>query len=204
MPASSLCQRSASGRRKLPLAVAIVGQPPVLLMDDLVTCLDLFANRTIFKKGNLLRRLDKSAVLLVTTNLCDAVVMSDSMSIMVDGQLHYFGLLDELRVEFCRGFTVRLKLKPNAYGNPAAWTVDGSVKAEFPKATFVGHPTSFVEYGVDWMPLWMQRADILIDPKSCIQAFTNAMPLTGVILEHVLLEIAKYQDVPIKAPVVPS
>ncbi|XP_077553659.1 phospholipid-transporting ATPase ABCA3-like [Haemaphysalis longicornis] len=193
----------ASDRRKLAVAVAIVGMPPVLLMDDPATGLDVFAKRTIYKTVNHLRRLNKSAVLLVTTSLCDAVIMSDRMSIMVDGRLRCIGTLEELRATFCRGFVIRIKLKLDAYGKPAARTaVDGSVKAAFPTAVFSGQLARFVEYWVDRMPPWREVARILDDLKTRLQEFSDAVLLSEVTLEHVLLKTAKYQDAPIKTSVV--
>ncbi|KAK8761721.1 hypothetical protein V5799_027010, partial [Amblyomma americanum] len=100
---------SASNRRKLAVAVAIVGLPPVLLLDDPATGLDPFAKRTIYKSVQVLRQLSKSAVLLVTTSLCDAIIMSDRMAIMVDGLFRSIGPLAELQSRHCRGFVLKLK-----------------------------------------------------------------------------------------------
>lgn len=86
------------------------GDASLLLMDDPATGLDVFAKRTAYKTAQQLRRLNKSAVLLVTTGLCDAVVMSDRLSIMVDGRLRCVGTLDELRAHYCRGFVIRTKV----------------------------------------------------------------------------------------------
>lgn len=86
------------------------GDASLLLMDDPATGLDVFAKRTAYKTAQQLRRLNKSAVLLVTTGLCDAVVMSDRLSIMVDGRLRCVGTLDELRAGYCRGFVIRIKV----------------------------------------------------------------------------------------------
>lgn len=196
---------SASNRRKLAVAVAIVGLPPVLLMDDPATGLDHFAKRTIYKSVQMLRQLSKSAVLVATTSLCDAVIMSDRMAIMVDGMFRCIGNLGQLRSRLCRGFVLRLKLKPEAYGNPDAWkAIDGLVKSSFPAARFSGQLTSFVEYEVEKTPPWNELARTLANLKHHLAQYTYDILLSEVTLEHVLLKIAKYQVVPIRGPIIPS
>ncbi|KAH8038654.1 hypothetical protein HPB51_002798 [Rhipicephalus microplus] len=195
----------ASNRRKLAVAVAIVGLPPVLLMDDPATGLDHFAKRTIYKSVQMLRQLSKSAVLVATTSLCDAVIMSDRMAIMVDGMFRCIGNLGQLRSRLCRGFVLRLKLKPEAYGNPDAWkAIDGLVKSSFPAARFSGQLTSFVEYEVEKTPPWNELARTLANLKHHLAQYTYDILLSEVTLEHVLLKIAKYQVVPIRGPIIPS
>ncbi|KAH7967058.1 hypothetical protein HPB49_022081 [Dermacentor silvarum] len=196
---------SASNRRKLAVAVAIVGLPPVVLMDDPATGLDPFAKRTIYKSVQMLRQLSKSAVLVATTSLCDAVIMSDRMAIMVDGLFRSIGSLTQLRSRLCRGFVLRVKLKPEAYGNPEAWrAIDSTVKMAFPAALFSGQMTAFVEYEVEKMPPWKDLAGTLANLKHHLNQYTYDILLSEVTLEHVVLKIAKYQVVPLKGPVIPS
>ncbi|XP_075534900.1 phospholipid-transporting ATPase ABCA3-like [Dermacentor variabilis] len=196
---------SASNRRKLAVAVAIVGLPPVLLMDDPATGLDPFAKRTIYKSVQMLRQLSKSAVLVVTTSLCDAVIMCDRMAIMVDGLFRCIGSLSQLRSRLCRGFVLRVKLKPEAYGNPEAWkAIDSMVRAAFPAVLFSGQMTAFVEYEVERMPPWKDLAQTLANLKHHLAQYTYDILLSEVTLEHVILKVAKYQVVPLKGPVVPS
>ncbi|KAH7961860.1 ATP-binding cassette sub-family A member 2 [Rhipicephalus sanguineus] len=196
---------SASNRRKLAVAVAIVGLPPVLLMDDPATGLDHFAKRTIYKSVQMLRQLSKSAVLVVTTSLCDAVIMSDRMAIMVDGMFRCIGNLGQLRSRLCRGFVLRVKLKPEAYGNPEAWkAIDGLVKSSFPAVLFSGQMTAFVEYEVEKIPPWRDLARTLANLKQQLAQYTYDILLSEVTLEHVVLKIAKYQVVPIRGPIIPS
>lgn len=196
---------SASSRRKLAVAVAIVGLPPVLLLDDPATGLDPFAKRTIYKSVHVLRQLSKSAVLLVTTSLCDAVIMSDRMAIMVDGVFRSIGTLHELQSRLCKGFVLKLKLKPEAYYNPVARkAIDSTVTAALPKAVFCGQVAAFVEYEIERLPHQRELARILTDMKHHLGEYVFDALMSEVTLEHVILKTAKYQVASARGPAVSS
>lgn len=111
---------SAVTRRKLAVAIAIVGLPPVVLMNDPATGLDTMSKRKIYRCIQILRQLVKSAIMIVTKSVSDCVVISDRMAIMLNGQFQCLGTISDLQKRYCRGSIILVKLKPTTFQNSAA------------------------------------------------------------------------------------
>ncbi len=94
--------RELSGglKRKLLLGVALVGDPPVLVLDEPTTGLDPHARREIWALLQGLR--GRGRTILITTHYMDeAEVLCDEVAVIHGGRIYAQGTVDDLRAR-CR------------------------------------------------------------------------------------------------------
>lgn len=101
MRLSDECQtlvRNLSGgnSRKLLVACAVLDSPPILVLDEPTTGLDVHARREVW---NIVRtyREEGKTVLLTTHYLDEAAELCDRLAIMSRGRIHAVGTIEELR-----------------------------------------------------------------------------------------------------------
>lgn len=78
---------SGGNKRKLSCAIALVGNPPIVLLDEPSTGVDPQAKRfmwTVISNISTLRK--QSTVILTTHSMEEAEALCPKMGIMVDGQ----------------------------------------------------------------------------------------------------------------------
>ena len=83
---------SGGNKRKLQCAIALIGNPPIVLLDEPSTGVDPQAKRfmwTIISNISTLRK--QSTVVLTTHSMEEAEALCTKMGIMVDGQFKCFG-----------------------------------------------------------------------------------------------------------------
>ncbi|XP_075549130.1 phospholipid-transporting ATPase ABCA3-like isoform X1 [Dermacentor variabilis] len=181
-------------RRKLAVAIAIIGLPSVVLMDDPATGLDLMSKRKIYRTVALLRRLVKSAVLIVTHSVSDCVVMSDRMAVMREGRFQCLGTVNELRERLSAGTVLLVKLALDSGGDAEVLKlVHTLVLKAFPDATYNGWLGRSLEYAVTPSAPWSQLVLRVRDLHSQMVNNVTDVVLTDVTLELGLLKVVKYQ-----------
>ena len=92
---------SGGQRRRLDLALALVGDPEVIFLDEPTTGFDPAARRSAWKVIEALKELGKT-VLLTTHYLDEAQSLSDRVAIIKDGQIVAEGPPSELSPESAR------------------------------------------------------------------------------------------------------
>ena len=88
--------RTLSGgwQRKLSIAMAMIGEPQVLFLDEPTLGLDVLARRELW---NVIRKLkEKRTIILTTHYMEEAEQLSDRIAIMHRGQIHASGTLAEI------------------------------------------------------------------------------------------------------------
>lgn len=89
--ASSL---SGGWKRKLSIAMALIGEPKVLFLDEPTLGLDVLARRDLWKVIDALK--GSITVILTTHYMEEAEALADRIAVMVSGRLRAVGTLDEL------------------------------------------------------------------------------------------------------------
>ena len=105
---------SGGNKRKVSLAIALVGDPHVLLLDEPSAGMDPLARRELWKS---LRKIaEKRSVVLTTHHLEEVESLAHRVAIMVDGSLRCIGTLQHLKSKFGQGaYEVELKCDSEAH-----------------------------------------------------------------------------------------
>ncbi|KAH8023645.1 hypothetical protein HPB51_015141 [Rhipicephalus microplus] len=162
-------------------------------MDDPATGLDLMSKRKIYRTVALLRVLVKSAVLVVTHSVSDAVVMSDRMAIMLEGRFKCLGTANELQARLCTGTVLLVKMALDSSKDVEALTlVHTLVLQVFSDAKYNGWVGRSLEYTMTPTAPWSQLVLRVRDLHSQVVNDVTDVILTDVTLEYGLLKMVKY------------
>ncbi|RWS10774.1 ATP-binding cassette sub-family A member 3-like isoform X5 [Dinothrombium tinctorium] len=102
---------SIGNRRKLSLALALIGSPKLLLLDEPTCELDHNSSQKFWELlRNILDTFNVS-ILLTSHNLEEVESLCNRIAVMENGKLRCIGSLNELRKKFEHGFNVTLKIE---------------------------------------------------------------------------------------------
>uniref|UniRef100_A0A2P2LAL7 ABC transporter A family member 1 isoform X1 n=1 Tax=Rhizophora mucronata TaxID=61149 RepID=A0A2P2LAL7_RHIMU len=102
---------SGGNKRKLSVAIAMIGDPPIVFLDEPSTGMDPIAKRFMWEViSRLSTRQGKTAVILTTHSMNEAQALCTRIGIMVGGQLRCIGSPQHLKTRF--GNHLELEVKP--------------------------------------------------------------------------------------------
>ena len=101
---------SGGNKRKLSVALAIVGSPPIILLDEPSAGMDPEARRFMWRVVGQIASDKTSAVILTTHSMEEAEALSSKMGIMVKGGIFKcFGTPQHIKDKFGTGYVVEIK-----------------------------------------------------------------------------------------------
>ena len=101
---------SGGNKRKLNVAMALVGDPPVIFLDEPSTGVDPVARRNLWKIIEKIQAAGQS-VILTSHSMEECEALCSRLAIMVNGQFQCFGSVSHLKNKFALGFTVITKMR---------------------------------------------------------------------------------------------
>ncbi|CDP14120.1 unnamed protein product [Coffea canephora] len=102
---------SGGNKRKLSVAIAMIGDPPIVILDEPSTGMDPIAKRFMWEViSQLSTRRGKTAVILTTHSMNEAQALCSRIGIMVGGRLRCIGSPQHLKTRF--GNHLELEVKP--------------------------------------------------------------------------------------------
>jgi ATP-binding cassette, subfamily A (ABC1), member 3 len=103
---------SGGNKRKLSVALALMGNPPIILLDEPSAGMDPKARRFLWTVISNKTRNSDSLVVLTTHSMEEAETLSSKMGIMVRGGIFKcFGSSQHLKNKFGKGFEVEIRIK---------------------------------------------------------------------------------------------
>ena len=103
---------SGGTKRKLSVALAILGNPSVVLLDEPSTGIDPQARRQMWNIiGDVSHKWKKCGVILTTHSMEEAEALSTRLAIMVNGTLRCIGPAQYIKNKYAIGFCVEVKFK---------------------------------------------------------------------------------------------
>jgi len=110
----NVCAGTYSGgnKRKLSVAIAMIGNPPVVFLDEPSTGMDPEARRFMWNVISKISRERKlSSVILTTHSMEEAEALATKMGIMVNGNLQCLGTSQHIKNKFGGGYEIEIKLE---------------------------------------------------------------------------------------------
>ncbi|KAI4381515.1 hypothetical protein MLD38_007580 [Melastoma candidum] len=102
---------SGGNKRKLSVAIAMIGDPPIVILDEPSTGMDPIAKRFMWDViSRISTRRGKTAVILTTHSMNEAQALCTRIGIMVGGRLRCIGSPQHLKTRF--GNKLELEVKP--------------------------------------------------------------------------------------------
>ncbi|CAM9396747.1 unnamed protein product [Discosporangium mesarthrocarpum] len=103
---------SGGNKRKLSVAIAMIGNPKIVFLDEPSTGMDPIARRFMWEVISRMTAKDKECCVVLTTHsMEEAEALSNRIGIMVNGRLRCLGSAQHLKQRFGRGFEADLKLR---------------------------------------------------------------------------------------------
>ncbi|XP_064800500.1 uncharacterized protein abca12 isoform X2 [Oncorhynchus masou masou] len=139
---------SCGTRRKLSTALALIGHPNILLLDEPTSGMDPRSKRHLWKiiseevKG-------KCAVVLTSHSMEECEALCTRLAIMVKGQFRCLGSLQHIKNRFGSGFTVKMYL---AVTSCDVEVITNFMQCHFPNTYLKDQHSSMVEYHVPVAP----------------------------------------------------
>ncbi|KAM9347110.1 glucosylceramide transporter ABCA12 [Symphorus nematophorus] len=139
---------SCGTRRKLSTALALIGHPQILLLDEPSSGMDPRTKRHLWKiiseevKG-------KCAVVLTSHSMEECEALCSRLAIMVKGQFRCLGSLQHIKNKFGSGFTVKMYLAEASCDTEA---ITGFMQRRFPSTYLKDQHSTMVEYHVPVAP----------------------------------------------------
>jgi len=101
---------SGGNKRKLSVAIAMLGNPPIVFLDEPSTGMDPEARRFMW---NVISRIStqrkRSSIILTTHSMEEAEALSTKIAIMVSGELKCLGSVQHIKNKFGRGYEIEIK-----------------------------------------------------------------------------------------------
>lgn len=125
---------SGGNKRKLSTAIALLGNPVIIFLDEPTTGIDPAAKRKLWDIVNETRKSGK-AVVLTSHSMEEAEALCTRLAIMVDGQFKCLGNAQHLKNKFAKGFVLIIKIDRDVDAELLAH-VKNRVLQSFPSALF--------------------------------------------------------------------
>ncbi|KAK2904797.1 hypothetical protein Q8A67_006596 [Cirrhinus molitorella] len=139
---------SCGTRRKLSTALALVGNPQILLLDEPSSGMDPRSKRHLWKIISE-QVMGKCAVVLTSHSMEECEALCTRLAIMVKGQFRCLGSLQHIKNRFGKGFTVKMYL---AGASHDVDMISNFMQQNFPSTCLKDHHSNMVEYHVPVAP----------------------------------------------------
>lgn len=108
-------QLSGGNKRKLSTAIALIGSPTVIFLDEPTTGMDPATKRNLWNIIIKLRDQGKSIV-LTSHSMEECEALCTLLTIIVNGNCQCYGSSQHLKNKFTRGFELKIKVKHETEG----------------------------------------------------------------------------------------
>jgi ATP-binding cassette subfamily A (ABC1) protein 3 len=144
---NTLCEHLSGGnRRKLSTALALIGEPDVILLDEPSTGVDVGARRFLWDIiGDIRQR--GTALVLTSHSMEECEVLCTRLTIMVNGQLRCLGTPTELKSKYGGGYTLMVKAILSKDTDNSK-TIRDFVAERLPEASLTEESVGLLRYGL--------------------------------------------------------
>ncbi|KAM8934126.1 uncharacterized protein RCH25_004525 [Pelodytes ibericus] len=182
---------SGGTRRKLSTALALVGRPSILLLDEPSSGMDPKTKRHLWKIISEEVK-DRCAVVLTSHSMEECEALCTRLAIMVKGKFQCIGSLQHIKSRFGSGFTVKMHLKDSSV---SVETITSFMHSHFPNTYLKDQHFTMVEYHV---PVSAGGVASIFDLMESNKANLNIIhfSVSQTTLDEVFINFAQSQGTP--------
>ncbi|KAL1402783.1 hypothetical protein pipiens_019647 [Culex pipiens pipiens] len=188
-------QYSGGNKRKLSTALALMGRPTVVYLDEPTTGMDPGAKRQLWDVVCKERSAGKSIV-LTSHSMEECEALCTKLAIMVNGEFKCIGSTQHLKNKFSNGYylTVKLKKKTTESGPDKVAEIKNYIVAKIPEAELKEEYMESLTYQIPKTDIrWSTMFGIMEQAKRELDIEDYVLGQTS--LEQVFLSFTKYQRV---------
>lgn len=130
---------SGGQKRKLSCALAFIGSPPVVVLDEVSSGMDPVSKRVIWSLLEEHRSHRSAAILLATHSMEEADTMCDRVAILAEGTLTVDASPQELKVQYGVGYVLDVSLFEDVSHQATSEVVAAKVQEMVPEASVIRH-----------------------------------------------------------------
>ncbi|OAD58503.1 ATP-binding cassette sub-family A member 3 [Eufriesea mexicana] len=187
------CMHRASGtysggyKRCLSIAIALIGNPTLILLDEPTTGVDPVARRSLW---NILQSCQTmgQAIILTSHSMEEYEALCNRLVIMVKGQSVCIGAIPELKQRFGAGYDIYVKLNPNRKADDVRiikWIIESSLPCEIRDENLGLIAYHVRDIGTTWENMY-STMNKLKRQFSCIEDYS----VLSATLEQLFIQIA--------------
>ncbi|XP_044267018.1 phospholipid-transporting ATPase ABCA1-like [Tribolium madens] len=187
-------QLSGGNKRKLSTALALIGDPPVIFLDEPSAGMDPATKRNLWNGLAKLRESGK-CIVLTSHSMEECEALCTKIAIMVNGTFQCLGSTQRLKSKFAQGFTLSIKIKKYDDKTPIddqIKTIDHFIQRYFPGSELKERYQELVTYKLVSDRMSLSQMFGLIE-GSKRQLSIEDYSLGQCSLEQVFLSFAKNQ-----------
>lgn len=184
---------SGGNKRRLNIAMALIGNPTLVLLDEPTTGVDPAARRSLWTVLQSCQAAGQ-AIILTSHSMEECEALCNRLVIMVKGELVCIGASQELKQRFGAGFDIHIKLNPARSEEDVTNiknTIESSLTCEIRDENL-----GFISYHVtDPATSWATMYNTVYDLKcryDCIQDYS----VLSATLEHLFIQFARGMTMP--------
>ncbi|XP_007428699.1 ATP-binding cassette sub-family A member 1 [Python bivittatus] len=180
---------SGGNKRKLSTAMALIGGPPVVFLDEPTTGMDPKARRFLWNCALSIIKEGRSVV-LTSHSMEECEALCTRMAIMVNGRFRCLGSVQHLKNRFGDGYTIVVRI---GGANPDLAPVQDFFKLAFPGSVLKEQHRNMLQYQLPSSPSSLARIfSILSQNKKrlCIEDYS----VSQTTLDQVFVNFAKDQS----------
>lgn len=133
---------SGGNKRKLSTAIALVGNPPVVFLDEPTTGMDPKSRRFLWNCITSIVREGRSVV-LTTHSMEECEALCTRLAIMVNGQFKCLGSIQHLKTKYGDGYTLTVRVSSSV---PTLQPIQDFIRANFPASFLKEVHLNMLEY----------------------------------------------------------
>merc|ERR1712156_1353414 len=184
-------QYSGGNKRKLNVALALIGRPKVMLLDEPTTGVDPAARRKIWETINNIRK-SGTSIILTSHSMEECEALCDRLAIMVKGSFQCLGGPQHIKSKFGKGFQIIVKLEANSNKSDELLNkLKASVISKFSDCNVTDEHLDYIHFHVSnpatsWHALFSSMESVKAE-FSCVQDYSVAETT----LEQIFLGFAR-------------
>jgi len=187
---------SGGNKRKLCVAIALIGGPRVVFLDEPSAGVDPVARRWIWKF--IQDKMKGRAVILTTHAIDEAEILCDRIGIMVRGQLRCIGTPEELKSKYVQGYILECHLSEDKDGEESLVAIKQHVENSFPGSEIFEEHSSLIKFKIPPGTSFGNMFKVIESEKDNLGILQYALSETS--LEEVFLTFIRDEVIPELSP----